>query len=406
MISRVFAHLDLPCFGRFSAPDGDEVRASILLIARRKAVLDCHLPLDPGSVLSLSVDLPDGSTVPLMARVSGSGERGLFLEFQHASNAEDARFGSRLITACEEFTTSEAARQLEARSEIRDSILKRTRTMRSSDLAERRSEVRVLDMRTITSLIETSLEETLALSEHSFDAAARRRLLKETEESFQARLAVLQAEKAGAEEQITQLRAELERAQSTLAEERVREIEDDQFTVSAAGIVEIEERLGRMIERGLQSGDVDAQTEEAMRQVVSRLLDDEREKIGERAREAQSDAIGLLERKVQRLSQTLEKSQKAREIAEHRARALEAAGGGTALAGVMEAGLHPDDPTRDAKLALLKEIVKENDTVRAHIQKSKVGALPAAAPSSSAEEGGVRKIAVKRVKPPPLTRSS
>lgn len=406
MISRVFAHIDLPCFGRFTVPSQGEVRASIILIARRKAVLDCHIDIEPGGVLAIEVDLPDGSTIPMVARVSGSGERGLFLEFEHENEAADGRFGSRLIAASEEFATSEAARQLETRSGIRDSILKRTRTMRASDLAERRSEVRVLNMSTITSLIESSLEEALALSEHAFDAKARRRLLKETEESFQARLAVLQAEQAGAQEQIGQLRQELERAQSTLEQERVREIEDDQFTVSAAGIVEIERRLGRMIEKGLQSGDVDVETEEAMRSVVTRLLDDEREKIGERAREAQSDAIELLERKVNRLSTTLEKSQKAREIAEYRAAALEAAGGSSALKGVMEAGLHPDDPTRDAKLALLKEIVKENDTVRAHIQKSRAGELPAAAAPAPADGGGIRKIAVKRIKPPPLTRTN
>ena len=406
MISRVFAHLDLPCFGRFAAPGEDEVRVRIVLLARRKAVLESHIALEPGSVLAVHVDFPDGATIPLMARVSGSGERGLFLEFEHGSAAAEGRFGSRLIEAAEEFTTSEAARLLETRSEIRDSILKRTRTMRSSDLAERRSEVRVLNMTTITSLIEESLEEALALSGHSFDAAARQRLLKETEATFQTRLATLQAEKAGAEEQITKLRQELDLARSTLEEERVREIENDQFTVSAAGIVEIEGRLGRLIEKGLLSGSVDRETEEAMRQVVSSLLDDEREKIGERAREAQSDAISLLERKVSRLSQTLEKSQKAREIAEHRAAALEAAGGGNAHRGVMDAGLHPDDPTREAKLVLLKEIVKENDSVHAHIRKTRAGEQVPVVASDPSDGGGIRKIAVKRVKPPPLTRSS
>ena len=407
MIARVFAHADLPCRGRFLPVEGgEEVSCKVLHISRRKAVLDHHGALEPGAVLALDVTFPDGSSTPVMARISRAGEGGLFLEFQHEGDSAEARFGGRLIEASESYLVSEADRQRRAENALRSTILKRTRTVRSQDLANRSSEVRVVGMKAISGLIEEALAESLANSDRAFDAEERRRLLEETEATFQERLASLQAEKDGAVEQIGTLRAELERAERTLDEERARTIENDQFTVSEAGMDEIEERLGRLLERSLRQGDVDATTEEKMRAVFTQLLDDEREKIGERAREAQSEAIELLERKVGRLASTLEKSEKAREIAEHRAAALEAAGGSMGMKSVMDAGLHPDDPARERKLALLGEIVKENDTVREHIRRSKSGDAPPPATAPAEDGGGVKKITVKRVKPPPLTRTS
>ena len=71
---------------------------------------------------------------------------------------------------------------------------------------------------------------------------ARERLLRETEATFQERLTTLQAERDGAEEQITALKGELERARAVLDEERSRVIEDERFTVSDAGLVELERR--------------------------------------------------------------------------------------------------------------------------------------------------------------------
>ena len=286
-------------------------------------------------------------------------------------------------------------------SDIRSSILERTRTVDSRKLAAKKRELRVVNMSTITALIEDSLTEALAASDRQLDAAAREALLRETESEFAERLASLQAEKAGAEAQAEQLRAELERAEATLAEEREREISTEQFTVSEAGIQQLDKRLGRLIDQSLRAGAVDPQVEEQMRAIVAKLLDDEREKIRERAQEAQSDAISLLERKVGRLAQTLQKSETAREIAEHRAAALEAAGGNLGIKSVVDAGLHPEDPSRDRKLALLQEIVKENDAVRAFIQSGQA----AEAPVEPEKVGGVKKISVKRVKPPPLLRS-
>jgi hypothetical protein len=259
-------------------------------------------------------------------------------------------------------------------------------------------------MGSITGLIEQALEESLAKNGRAFDAEARARILRETEATFHERLATLQAEKAGAQEQIAHLRDELERAKAVLEEERARVIENDRFTVSDAGMMELDDRLGRIIDRALRAGRVAPEIEEEMRKVVARLLDDERGKIGDQARGAQSDSIELLERKVERLAQTLEKSQKAREIAEQRAAALEAAGG-TGFRSILTAGLHAEDPAREQKLALLREIISENDEVRAHLGRAMAAATAPAAGTSPPPEGGVKKIAVPRVKPPPLARA-
>jgi len=409
VIHRVFSFADLPCQGRLAGPDGAEIRAPILQMARGKAVLRSDRPFEVGHAVAVQVEFPDGEILSLVARVAESGARGLFLRFEHENEAAERRFGTRLIEASERFQATAQALREEARSGIRNSVLARTRTVDSRDLARRSQHVRVLGMGTITELIESALEEALSSSERALDAEARARILRETEATFHERLATLQAEKAGAEEQIAHLEGELARARSVLEEERARVIENDRFTVSDAGMAELDERLGRLLDRAVRAGGVAADVEAEMRQVVARLLDDERGKIGDQARGAQSDAIELLERKVERLAQTLEKSQKAREIAEHRAAALEAAGG-TGFRNVVAAGLHAEDPAREQKLALLREIARENDAVREFLGRTAPaagsGGEAATAPAPvAAPAPGVKKIAVARTKPPPLTRA-
>lgn len=404
MIRRIFAFADLPCHARFTAPDGAELRVPVQHVARAKAVLECDLALEAGLVVAVLIEYPDGTSSRLTARVADSAGRGLFLVFQHEDSDEEAAFGGRLIQASEAYLTMTEAAREEARSGLRNTILQRSRTMNSSVLAQRSAQVRVVDMKAITGMIEDALAEALARADRAFTDEEREKLLQETEATFQQRLNTLQAEKAGAEEQVVALQQELARAQDVLEEERSRVIENDRFTVSDAGMAELDHRLGRIIENALRTGDVDAETEAKMREIVARLLDDERDKIGSSAREAQSDAIELLERKVARLAQTLDKTAKAREIAEHRAAALEAAGGGMGMRSVMDAGLHAEDPMREKKLALLKEIVKENDAVRVHIQRVRTGQVAPAA-AAVVDDGGVKKIEVKRVKPPPLARA-
>ena len=99
----------------------------------------------------------------------------------------------------------------------------------------------------------------------------------------------------------------------------------------------------------------------------------------------------------------LESTTKERDVAQRRAQALEAAGGGIG-GNLFSIGLDDEDPAKEAKLALLKDLVKENRDVRSFMNDTG-GSLPPPAPSESSESGGVKKIQIKRVAPPPLQQT-
>jgi len=86
-----------------------------------------------------------------------------------------------------------------------------------------------------------------------------------------------------------------------------------------------------------------------MRQVLSTLLDEERDKIQEKAKEAQSDHLELLERKIGRLAKTLQSAEHERDSAQRRARALEEAGV-AGLRNVVTTGLDTGDPDRRLRI--------------------------------------------------------
>ncbi len=238
----------------------------------------------------------------------------------------------------------------------------KSKTVRASDLASRLDTVQVVNMGAIRTLVKEAVEDALALQGAAFNEADRRRLLEEAEAAFAERLALYKSEKSGLEDQIKTLQDSLGKAQALLEEERGRILSANQFTVSDAGMVELESRLGRMLDWALRTGQVSPQLEEDMRGVVRRLLDDEREKIREQAQQAQSDKVALLEKKVQRLAASLENAESERDLARHRAQALEASGG--PLRNIMTAGLDGKDPHRERKLGLLKEIFQINKQIR------------------------------------------
>jgi hypothetical protein len=172
-------------------------------------------------------------------------------------------------------------------------------------------------------------------------------------------------------------------------------------------MLELERRLARMLDRGMQAGGVSGQLEADMRAVVARLLDDEREKISARAQEAQSDRIKLLERKIGRLAHSLEATERERDAARQRAQALETSGG-YPLHNALAPGLDESDPQKEKKLLLLKQILEENKTMRAQLRS--LGALPRRrrpqsagekAESSTAPEGVVKRMAAANVEPAP-----
>ena len=437
----VFDHDVLPCSCVFAPGTDQERQVPIERLSARKAIIDASefgdAEWEANTSYSLHVKLPIGKKVALRGTIVAIQGDKLFLRWDQ-SPAKEKALDALLETAVEQIgarvrssPAAPANENLESDSaepeasapsnDLRARVLSQTKTIRSSDLAARSENVRVLGMTQITALIQRAVDEALANSDRAWDEEERQRLLEEAEESFSERLAALRAEKAGVESQVANLQQQLERAQGLLDEERERVVEADQFTVSDAGMAELDKKLGRLFDHAVRAGSIDSADEEEMRQVVANLLDTEREKITQRAREAQSDAIELLERKIGRLSKSLEDTQRERDTAAERARLLEASGG--SLGNVFQAGMAADDPNKDKKLGLLKDLVADNRAVRSHLQK-KNPALAAAAPSSDSSSndspggvkkmplappaessGGVKKIALGGVKPPPLERA-
>ena len=183
------------------------------------------------------------------------------------------------------------------------------------------------------------------------------------------------------------LNDQLEKAQNLLEEERQRVVSADQFTVSGAGMLEIETRMERMLHRAVKNGGVGVELEGKMRGVLSRLLDEERDRISAKAQETQSSNIELLERKVRRLARSLDETAKDRDSAQKRAHSLESAGG-TGRRNVMRAGLDDDDPGKTRKLGLLKDIFDQNKEMRAHLAKLKDDAEATESSTASPEHAG------------------
>ena len=118
----------------------------------------------------------------------------------------------------------------------------------------------------------------------------------------------------------------------------------------------------------MRKGGADGAVEDELQGMISKLLDTEREKIAEKEREAQGEAIHLLERKIKRLADSLDETEAERDKARRQVAAM-SEGGGVALRNVMDVGLKDDDPEKEHKLLLLKDIFNENKELRDHLHK-------------------------------------
>ncbi|MEE8143146.1 MAG: hypothetical protein V3T77_08600 [Planctomycetota bacterium] len=393
MIQRVFDYAEVPCRCVLKIPDSEPVLANVEKISKAKVILASSITLTNQQQIELQLQLLNGPTLDLQATVIDSGQHGLFLRWEHAHPEGAARLQSLLVQyAGRSQPTQQAAPA--AAGDVGSAILSRARTVRSAELAAQHSTVRVLNMGTIAELIQQAVNEALKRTERSWNEAERRNLLEEATESFNERFKALEAEKAGLEDRTRSLAGQLKRAQKFLDEEREKVLHPDQFTVSEAGIAELECRMGRILDRAVQKGGLSGALEAEMREMVARLLDDERAKITEKAQQAQNDAIRILESKIERLAGALDETQKGRELAERRAHALEMAGGGS-VNNIMLPGLSDEDPDRTKKLELLKEIVEMNRAVRNHMISRE---------DKPTEDTRVKQIAVPEVEPPPLER--
>jgi len=256
----------------------------------------------------------------------------------------------------------------DGRMDIGASIRSRAKTVNASELAARHDRVRVLNMATIKALIQEAVEEAANHLTRALGEAEKKRLLEEAEESFKERLKAFQEEKLSAEVRQKQLQEQFEAAQRLLEDERKRAVSADQFTVSAKGMEDIEAVFRRLIERSVADGKLDPGLEEQLRKVAAHVLDSERERMREKELGAQSDKIELLEKKLRRLATNLEETERQRDEAREIAAHLEQfAGQGLSIDQIKQkykAGLKGDDPNRERKLALMKELVEQNRDLR------------------------------------------
>lgn len=259
----------------------------------------------------------------------------------------------------------------DGRLDVGASIRNSAKTVSASDLASRHDQVRVLNMKTIKALIQDAVAEAIKHLGSQLDENEKKRLLEEAEEEFQERMNAFKAENKGLQAQAENLQAQLERAQKLLDDEKQRTIEADQFTVSDAGLADMEKHFERIVSRTASDGQISGEVEDQLKSIVGRLLDEEREHIAEQARQAQGEAIELLERKVGRLAKSLNDTEQERDRAQRQMAAMHASGGG-ALSNVMEAGLDDADPDKEHKLELLKDIFKQNKELRESLQASGV----------------------------------
>lgn len=412
MLQRVFDCAEVRCRCVLRGPGLEPQPVGFIKISRTKVVFDWAHQVDEGTELQVDLKFPSGEKLSLVGAVAQAGEMGLFLNWIHPSDTHGARLQTLLVEAAslpkqavDPEVQPEAPREDEQPNDVGAALLRRAKTVRSSDLAAARENVQVLDMGSIAKFIQAAVDEAVQNMEQVLSDDEKKRLLEEAEENFNSRLESFKAEKRGLQSKTKSLMSQLDNAQKLLEEERTRVVSADQFTVSNAGMEELEARLTRIIDRALQQGTADQKVADEMREIVAQLLDDERAKISERAKEAQSDALELLERKVSRLANALQETEKAKTRAERRAHALESAGG--ALRNVMDAGLEDDDPRKEAKLALLKEVIDANKKVRSQMKANGFKFPRAAGPGPQGPStGGVKKITVADTKPPPLKKKS
>ncbi|MCK6489580.1 MAG: PilZ domain-containing protein [Planctomycetes bacterium] len=286
----------------------------------------------------------------------------------------------------------------DGRMDIGASIRSKAKTVRASELAARHERVRVLNLATIKALIQQAVEEAASHLSRALGEAERKRLLEEAEESFQEKLKEFQAQKIDAEVRSRQLQEQLDSAKRLLEDERKRQIAAEQFTVSAKGLEDIEGVFRRLIDRSATEGKLEPGLEEQLRKVATHVLDDERQRIREKEMQAQNEKIELLEKKIRRLATNLEETERQRDEARDIAQHLEKfAGQGLSVEQIKnkyQAGLRGDDPNRERKLAIMKELIEENRELRRALglpmnAPAEIGAqaaAPAAAPAQPVEQ--------------------
>lgn len=352
---------------------GGVLKAAPALRLPRGARYRAKLRLQPDdAAVDANTDTNTETTLDLQAIVVSSEKQRVSVRWHH-STADAGRLqaileGCRNIGATGSAPHQPRVLSEDGRVDVKATLVSRSESIAPKDLLARRRTLRVLQMSAVNSLIEEVVDEAVAGLSRGLRAGERQAVIEEARAGFVERFASLQDEKADLEARA----AELERAKAELDAERKAVIEARQFTVSDEGILKLEQRLGRLVDRAVAAGGVSPEAEQQMREVMSRLLDEERERIRASAEAAQSDAILLLERKVERLANSLGNARKERDRARQRAAALEMRPG-AGHGNVMKPGLSDDDPRRALKQSLLEELVRDNRWLRQQIRQGDAG---------------------------------
>ncbi|MEE8142742.1 MAG: hypothetical protein V3T77_06550 [Planctomycetota bacterium] len=373
MIQRTYDSSELRCSCVLEAAHTGLVRAEVSRISSSEVHLETEVSMLRNDRLEVVLGLAGGESMVLPARVVDSGEGGLLLRWDHTAptDAEKlaellaAKAGASPCPAAERPAKKDNGREQPRSFDVAAAIQQRARRVHSSQIAALHDMVRVLDIPTITKLVQEAVEEAVGQSDGTLSDEQRRRLQAETEEIFKERLDAFRMEKADLEGRHGRLRGQLDKARGSLKEERLKLLE--QGTFSGEEIVRVEERLGRLLDHAVQKGGGGDVVEQELRGLISKLLSVEREKISESERQAQLDRISLLGRKISRLARALENTQRERDLARHRAQVLETTAGGIAFRNIMEPGIAPDDPLKSEKLNLLKELVEQNQKLRKYM---------------------------------------
>ncbi len=326
MVVRVFDASQVRCSCVLEIPERGRFALDVLKISKvgglLKAAPDLSFPKDSRYRARLVLTAKAGTTVELEAAVVSSVNQRVGVRWRHRS-AEDADRLEAALGGCVagEASQSHPPRVLsqDGRVDVKATLISRSEAVAAEELAMRKRTLRVLQMSAVNGLIEEIVDEALA-------------------------------------------------GLSQLDAERGAVVETRQFTVSDESILKLERRLGRLVDRAVRDGEVGPETEQQMREVMARLLDEEREKIRASAQTAQSEAILILERKVGRLAHSLAQARKERDRARQRAAALEMSSG-SGRGNVMTPGLDEDDPSRALKQSLLEELARDNHWLREQIRE-------------------------------------
>jgi len=253
----------------------------------------------------------------------------------------------------------------DGRMDVGAAIRSKAKTVRASELAARHDNVRVLNMATIKQLIQEAVSEAAAHLTQALGEAERKRLLEEAEDGFKERLKAFELDKRDAEEKARLLQKDLSAAKELLEQERKRSIAADQFTVSEAGLADLDLRMMKIIERSVSRGEAGPDLELKLREMIAGILNSEREKLKEKELAAHNEKIALLEKKVARLAHSLDSTEKERDEARQIADLMARDGlSYTEVKNKYKIGLDGDDPNRERKLALMRELVEQNRELR------------------------------------------